>query len=857
MSSHGGAALFHHPDAVDTSRPQLMGRHAAGEGFLRGYVRHGSDEVLYCHAASRPSFEDFSIRVGRLDARNRARKWIPLDRSQGLAEPGCLYMPGPGLADFAWRRRSVASGRDWSLCGVTHTTASEGVMDVIGSWLTAPLQPWDAVICTSRAVRTSVSHVLDGYADYLSERTGGRVRPLLQLPIVPLGVECEAYADGAPAQFARKTFRDRFGIADEDVALLFVGRLSFHAKAHPLPFYLAAEETVRRTGRRVHLIQAGWFAHPKIEEQFREGAKAFCPSVNAVFADGREDGVRKGIWFAGDIFVSLSDNIQETFGLTPIEAMAAGLPVVATDWNGYRDTVRPGVDGFLVPTAMPAAGHGEDIRLFTGRELGAKEQDHAYNVYCGVASQSTAVDIGATTEALVRLAGDPALRRRMGEAGRRRAAEVYDWRVVIAAYETLWAELAEIRSHGAESAPRKPGTAGHPLRDDPFRTFACYPSFALGDDTRVSPLPGMGIADVRRLGSHSMNRVDARHLLGEQAIARVLECLTRLGETSAGSLRPEAPENNQSAFWRTLAWLAKLGVIALVPAARTPAVDPAAEALRRARIAQARGQLGEAGRIIRAALVGQPDHPRLNALAGEFLLAQRRPDLAVGFLRRSVRADPTDLTAQLELGTALTLSGDGDGGIAAFRRCVRMAPSHVAANMRLGAALWRAGRPEEAEPHVRQGISLGFRDPAGSHQLAMIRRARGDDVGARDALARAHAADPGDLFVQAALDTLDSPNAGDGAPRVALHMNVPRQYGLLKPLFDGLKGAAALLFSADTRELADFDPDSVIVCDEPAPALRTAAPRAVYLRHTPDDDAGDTLERVLAAVASGRNRRGA
>ena len=38
-----------------------------------------------------------------------------------------------------------------------------------------------------------------------------------------------------------------------------------------------------------------------------------------------------------DIFVSLSDNIQETFGLTPLEGMASGLPVVATDWNGYRD----------------------------------------------------------------------------------------------------------------------------------------------------------------------------------------------------------------------------------------------------------------------------------------------------------------------------------------------------------------------------------------------------------------------------------------------------------------------------------------------------------------------------------------
>ena len=43
------------------------------------------------------------------------------------------------------------------------------------------------------------------------------------------------------------------------------------------------------------------------------------------------------------------------FGLVIVEAMASGLPVVATDWNGYRDLVAHGDSGFLVPTAMVAA----------------------------------------------------------------------------------------------------------------------------------------------------------------------------------------------------------------------------------------------------------------------------------------------------------------------------------------------------------------------------------------------------------------------------------------------------------------------------------------------------------------------
>ena len=50
---------------------------------------------------------------------------------------------------------------------------------------------------------------------------------------------------------------------------------------------------------------------------------------------------------------SLSDNMQETFGLTPIEAMAAGLPSVVSDWDGYRDTVQHREHGFRIPTLAP------------------------------------------------------------------------------------------------------------------------------------------------------------------------------------------------------------------------------------------------------------------------------------------------------------------------------------------------------------------------------------------------------------------------------------------------------------------------------------------------------------------------
>jgi len=85
---------------------------------------------------------------------------------------------------------------------------------------------------------------------------------------------------------------------------------------------------------------------------FEDGARQFAGNLRVSIVDGTDQGKRFAVWRAADLFTSLSDNIQETFGLVIVEAMASGLPVIASDWNGYRDLVTDGETGFLVPTLM-------------------------------------------------------------------------------------------------------------------------------------------------------------------------------------------------------------------------------------------------------------------------------------------------------------------------------------------------------------------------------------------------------------------------------------------------------------------------------------------------------------------------
>jgi alpha-maltose-1-phosphate synthase len=543
-------AIHYVPEAYSIQGQHLMGRNSAGESFLEGYFRYSKGDTFFAQVQSSDYAEQFA-HAANFWGRTEPVKEIRTDNLGALREVGTLFHPGPGIANLA-RQRGFYGEALWSICGITHTTSSARAMDALSDIITDPVQPWDALICPSRAVKSNVETILQAQVNELKERLGLTKIVVPQLPVIPLGIHSGKfeYSDEI-----KKSARSRIGTQGNTIVVLYMGRLSFHAKAHPLPMYQALEEAAKLTKKEVILVECGWHANDFIREAYQEAAKLACPNIKVLFLDGRDHKARETAWASADIFCSLVDNIQETFGIVPLEAMAAGLPLVVSNWDGYRDTVREGVDGFLIDTIMPAAGLGDDLAFRHALEL------DTYDRYCGQVSQLTSVDVRSVTQAFVELFKSKELRKKMGAAGQRRVTDSYDWKQIIPKYEELWTELNLIRSRALQD--RKNVTRIWPARLDPFLGFAGYPSQQLTSET-VLALTDRNLkdvmeraADIRKL---AMVNFAAYVLPSKEEIDGILKILHDQA-LPVKSIVLDTPPKHQPFTFRSLVWLLKIGVL--------------------------------------------------------------------------------------------------------------------------------------------------------------------------------------------------------------------------------------------------------------------------------------------------------
>lgn len=554
MAERPNCAIHYIPEAYQGDKRRVVGRQSAGAGFLDALIRHGGLDTLYCVTDDEDHAAGFRDRIAAVDP-GLATGWLMPFDAPAIAAAGCLFTPGPLIAESAWMRR-FAGERAYSLCGITHSVATERVIRSIRDVTVAPTQAWDALICTSQAARAVIDRILAVWTEYLASR-GFTVGPQpVQFPVIPLGVHVEDYARTEMAIGHGQALRARLGIAPDEVVLLHFGRFDFRSKSHPTPLFRAVDLARYRHRRsRLHLLMVGQFADPVNTRDFQTAQRLYCPAVPVHWIDGANIELARASWAAADIFVSLSDNVQESFGMTPVEAMAAGLPAVVSDWNGYRETVVDGETGFRIPTVSAPAGAGID--------LADDHAQHRFDHFTLIAhtAQSTAVDIDACAAAIARLAGDDDLRRRMGEAGRRRAETVYDWRGIIGIYQDLWRDLAAIRAGSAAIGAREAGRhTVHPDYPDLFTLFAGHPSAVLDDDMTVAWADADAPYGLRRSRLLQIDRFSDPVMLDPAAIDRLVDHL-EAGPARLGDLAHAVGAGDRPRLLRSLLRLYKFGIL--------------------------------------------------------------------------------------------------------------------------------------------------------------------------------------------------------------------------------------------------------------------------------------------------------
>lgn len=448
----------------------ILGRTEANRGFIRALLRRHPfsayhfflphpDDLSALEQSLRLEFpllwEDgaFSLRLQR-----------ELPRCLSTEHYYCMHLSDPfSRYTDALCLRNAFSRRIFPITAPTHSLSyAEYGRDFLQHMWGGVTQR-DALAATSRAG----ADVLRNYYAFLRRNYNMSQAdfPAPSVYSIPLGVNPDDFPAPEEKAALGAACRKRYGLENELIFLIFA-RISYQSKLDPLPALRAfkrAEEAGLKAGSYC-LALAGWMDN---DDPFGESLKKLAANlgIKLLLAARPDAEARKALYAAADIFLSPADNLQETFGLTLLEASLSGLPVLASDFDGYKDLVDHGRTGLLLPTTGPSFSAGVDAL----RSICPASEYHL------LLAQQCVVEVEAMSRAILRLGTDAQLRRRMGAAGRERVLASYTWDKVLERYLELWDELNSAPCALPEDAALRPLKAvRHPSGPAYMDIFGAY-----------------------------------------------------------------------------------------------------------------------------------------------------------------------------------------------------------------------------------------------------------------------------------------------------------------------------------------------------------------------------------------------
>jgi glycosyltransferase involved in cell wall biosynthesis len=206
----------------------------------------------------------------------------------------------------------------------------------------------------NRAVDGVVA-ISTGVADSLAAAGVDRQR----VTVVHSGVDCERFRP--PTSQERADARGALNISDTDFVISAIGALE-QRKGHRYLIEAIGALAASPASSKVKCFIVGQGSIHKV----LQGEIAVSRSLERIKLLGRVDDPREILW-ASDVFAMTS--LKEGLGVAALEAMASGLPVIASNVGGLREVVKDGSSGIVVPAANAGAIASAIVRLAESVEL--------------------------------------------------------------------------------------------------------------------------------------------------------------------------------------------------------------------------------------------------------------------------------------------------------------------------------------------------------------------------------------------------------------------------------------------------------------------------------------------------------
>lgn len=198
-----------------------------------------------------------------------------------------------------------------------------------------------------------------------------------KMKVMAPGIDLERFTPEAQVS-NRQNIRIQFNLAPSDFVILFVG-MNFELKGlNTLISSLAlARKTLPERSIKLLVVGKGDQVH------FIQKASALGVQDSVIFAGVQNQGV-ENFYAAADIVALLSG--FDTFGMTVLEAMASGVPVIITPNVGAKDLVLDGVHGYIVNNnssdvseRIILLAQDNQLRLSMGQAARSVAENHSWN----------------------------------------------------------------------------------------------------------------------------------------------------------------------------------------------------------------------------------------------------------------------------------------------------------------------------------------------------------------------------------------------------------------------------------------------------------------------------------------------